>query len=730
MANPHALAAQARAAEQRGESEEAVRLFVQAGELEEAARVLVARSDFSRAGRLLFRAAGLPLERLSEASAEQRKLVVKAGICLAKAGETTHAVALFVAAGDAQRAIDALTRAGDVVGAAKLRAQLGAPTSESRVGAVTGQVGAAKYTEGRRLEERGDREAALSQYIQGRAFQDAGRVARALGKTQQAGELFEEGGYFYEAAVCFHDVRDLRRCMDALVRVSKEHPRYRSSCLKAIEIGGQFGELSFELDQFVSRFVASGPEDPQEIDAFFVLGRLYEKLGFPDNAAECYRKIAEKQPGHVAVKRLNELTSAARGSNMVYERILREDGAFHGDARRGQKAEPVSTTFAVPAELPDLPELPDLRRPRQPTPEPTHKARPAATLLGSAGTMQSSQPSRAPQPTPPAVRERQPSEPRAPEPARGRPAAQAATMVEPAGPEALKTEPNKPEAAALELREGVLIAERYRLERQLGQGGTAIVFRATDLELEEEVAIKIFTMPVEDPDLVRRFKQELSVARKLSHPNIVRLHDIGAHRGFRFLTMEVLQGEDLASLISKGPVAMDAALDYLVQAASGLALAHAHGVVHRDIKPENFFVTTQGVLKVMDFGIAKKESAQKRTQAGFIAGTPPYMSPEQINGFADVTPLADIYSLGIVAYELFAGVLPFVHEELMPLLVMHMTVDPAPPLRHNPRLPPPLNDLILRLLEKEPERRVPSMAELGAQLSQLRPLVALATYAG
>jgi eukaryotic-like serine/threonine-protein kinase len=729
MPTPQALATQARAAEQRGESEEAVRLFVQAGELEEAARVLVARSDFSRAGRLLFRAVGLPLERLPEASAEQRKLAVKAGICLAKAGETSHAVALFVGAGDSQRAIDTLTRAGDQAGAAKLRTQLGGPSTESRVGAVSGQVGAAKYAEGRRLEERGDREGALAQYVQGRAFQDAGRVARALGKTQQAGELFEEGGYFYEAAVCFHDVRDLRRCLDALVRVARDHPRYRASCLKAIEIGGQFGELSFELDQFVSRFVSSGPEDPQEIDAFYVLGRLYEKLGFPDNASECYRKIAEKQPGHVAVKRLNELSSAARGSNMVYERILREDGAFHGDPRRARlAADPVSTTFAVPAELPELPELPDPRRPRQPTPEPAHKPRPASTLLAAAPP-QAAQPARAPQPTPPATRERQGSEPTLVEPSREEPASPGAASAGPA-PSEPKLEPGKPELAPLELREGMVIAERYKLDRQLGQGGTAIVFRATDLELEEEVAIKIFTMPVEDPDLVRRFKQELSVARKLSHPNIVRLHDIGAHRGFRFLTMEVLQGEDLASVIGRGPVPMDAALDYLVQAASGLSLAHSHGVVHRDIKPENFFVTSQGVLKVMDFGIAKKSSAQKRTQAGFIAGTPPYMSPEQINGFADVTALADIYSLGIVAYELFAGVLPFVHEELMPLLVMHMTADPVPPVRHNPRLPAPLNDLILRLLEKEPGRRVQSMAELGAQLGELRPQVVRAMRAG
>jgi eukaryotic-like serine/threonine-protein kinase len=278
-------------------------------------------------------------------------------------------------------------------------------------------------------------------------------------------------------------------------------------------------------------------------------------------------------------------------------------------------------------------------------------------------------------------------------------------------------------AAPFELVEGALVAERYLLEQKLGEGGTAVVFRAADLELEEEVAIKIFSNTLDDPDMVRRFKQELSVTRRLSHPNVVRLHDIGMDRGHRFLTMEVLKGHDLATRLASGPMPLPEALDLLLQATSGLALAHSHGVIHRDIKPENFFITVQGVLKVMDFGLAKKATAQKRTQAGFIAGTPPYMSPEQINGFADVTALADIYSLGIVAYEMCAGVLPFQHEELMPLLVMHMTETPASPIGYNADIPRELAVLILKLLEKEPRNRVQSMNELGEQLARLRKLV-------
>ncbi|HEX6241399.1 MAG TPA: serine/threonine-protein kinase, partial [Polyangiales bacterium] len=518
------------------------------------------------------------------------------------------------------------------------------------------------------------------------------------------GELFEEGGFFYEAAVCFHDSGDVRRCFAMIVRVPREHARYRASCVKAIALAAQFGELGFELDQLVSRFVGTGPQSNDEIEAFFTLGRLYQKVGFPDNARECFRKIVEKQPGHAAASLLRDLDEATRGSNLVYDRIMREDSAFRGETTSRHRAfleQPVSSSFAVRAELAELPELPELKRPG-------HAPRaPAAT------------PPAAPAAQPPAARAAVPTPPaRSAETqvTAGRPSSRP-----PSGAPTALEAPSVP--AALNLVAGSVIAERYRLERQLGQGGTAVVFLATDLELEEEVAIKIFTLAVDDPDVVRRFKQELSVARKLSHPNIVRLHDIGAHRGFRFLTMEVLAGEDLASLLAKGLLPPRRALDYLTQAASGLAVAHAAGIVHRDIKPENFFVTKQGVLKVMDFGIAKKQSAQKRTQAGFVAGTPPYMSPEQINGFADVTSLADMYSLGIVAYELFTGVLPFQHEELMPLLVMHLTQAPEPPLAHNPKLPPQLNTLILRLLAKAPSDRVQSMDELIEQLSHIRALL-------
>jgi serine/threonine-protein kinase len=157
-----------------------------------------------------------------------------------------------------------------------------------------------------------------------------------------------------------------------------------------------------------------------------------------------------------------------------------------------------------------------------------------------------------------------------------------------------------------------------------------------------------------------------------------------------------------------------------MQACHGLQAAHDAGVIHRDVKPDNFFVTEDGVLKVMDFGIAKQHETPGVTVAGSIAGTPLYMSPEQIGNFSSVTPLTDIYALGVCAYEMFTGQVPFFHAELVPLLMMHVNTQPAPPRERNPNLPAALDALILRLLAKDPARRYQSCRELAQELVAIR----------
>jgi serine/threonine-protein kinase len=247
----------------------------------------------------------------------------------------------------------------------------------------------------------------------------------------------------------------------------------------------------------------------------------------------------------------------------------------------------------------------------------------------------------------------------------------------------------------------------------------ASVFRAFDLELEESVALKVFDVAQSSGVLVARFKQELKLSRQLIHPNIIRLYDIGAHQGHRYISMELLVGKSLKEQMRQ-PIEFRTALGYLMQACHGLQAAHDAGVVHRDVKPDNFFVTEDGVLKVMDFGIAKQYETPGVTVAGSIAGTPLYMSPEQIGNFSSVTRLTDIYALGVCAYEMFTGQVPFFHADLVPLLMMHVNNPPVPPRQHNPRLPAELDGVILRLLAKDPARRYQSCRELAEELGKIR----------
>ncbi len=266
---------------------------------------------------------------------------------------------------------------------------------------------------------------------------------------------------------------------------------------------------------------------------------------------------------------------------------------------------------------------------------------------------------------------------------------------------------------------GMIIADRYRLEQKLGQGGMAVVYQAADLELGESIAIKVFTQVVEDEQMITRFKQELSLSRQLSHPNIVRLYDIGSHQGMRFITMELLVGTDLRGRMRKA-MGFVTALDYLLQACAGLQVAHDRGVIHRDIKPENFFVTLDEKIKIMDFGIAKRQATPGLTIAGMIAGTPEYMSPEQATNFANVTGSTDIYALGVIAYEFFTGSVPFTHPEIFPLLMKHVNDTPDAPRARNPQVPADLEAIILRCLEKQPAARFKSCSDLGRALLDVR----------
>ncbi|MBX7184913.1 MAG: serine/threonine protein kinase [Vicinamibacteria bacterium] len=269
---------------------------------------------------------------------------------------------------------------------------------------------------------------------------------------------------------------------------------------------------------------------------------------------------------------------------------------------------------------------------------------------------------------------------------------------------------------------GTLVEGRYKLVARIGRGGTSAIFKALDTVLGDHIALKAFLQPVPDENADRRIRRELRMARELTHQNIVRVHELGSQQGFRYITMELLEGVDLRDKMVAG-LTMAKALDYLIQVCDGLSAAHAKGIVHRDIKPENCFVTNSEVVKILDFGIAKVVAAPGATQSGAILGTPAYISPEQINDYSGVTHKADIYSLGMVAYEVFAHRTPFGLPDLMSLIRMQLDEIPPSPREFNPAIPESLARIILRTLEKKPELRHENCEELKMELIGVRPLL-------
>jgi CheY-like chemotaxis protein/tRNA A-37 threonylcarbamoyl transferase component Bud32 len=271
------------------------------------------------------------------------------------------------------------------------------------------------------------------------------------------------------------------------------------------------------------------------------------------------------------------------------------------------------------------------------------------------------------------------------------------------------------------LRSGETFAQRYEIIAVLGRGGMGTVYRAKDRELEEEVAVKTLRPEfVADKTLLARFKDEIRLARRLTDANIVRTHDFGEWSGVCFLTMECVQGITIRELIdTRGRLGVSATLAIAAQLAHSLAVAHEHGVIHRDIKPQNLLVDEAGVLKVMDFGVARlAERSTANTEAGLVLGTPAYMPPEQLLG-ETVEARSDLYAAGVVLYECLTGKLPFEAGSVISLVAKLLKEDARPPQEVNPEIPPALSALVLQLLAKRPEDRVQTAVDLGTQLAAL-----------
>src|ERR687888_1836967 len=246
---------------------------------------------------------------------------------------------------------------------------------------------------------------------------------------------------------------------------------------------------------------------------------------------------------------------------------------------------------------------------------------------------------------------------------------------------------------------------RYKIVRKLGSGGMANVYLAEDQELGRRVAIKILNdRHAGDEQFVERFRREAKNAAGLSHPNIVSIYDRGEAEGTYYIAMEYLDGRSLKELIlSRGPAPVHVTIDYTRQILAALRFAHRHGIVHRDIKPHNVLVDAEGRLKVTDFGIARSGPSQM-TEVGSIIGTAQYLSPEQARG-AGVDHTSDIYSVGIVLYEMLTGTVPFTGETPLEIAMKHLSSVPQPPSEIRPEIPRDLDLIVIRALAKDPRDR-------------------------
>lgn len=739
----------ARAFESEGLRIEAADAYGQAGLWGEAGRVLLEDRRYREAGDAwmhLLPAAPTPVTALPS---EARRAAIQAALAYARAGEVPLAVGILLNVGDRERAADILNRnqrRDDAV-----RVLRGEPFAENPfapgVLSRSPRAAAARPTdEGLERAERlltlGRFADALAELMKIRpedpryvpavhkavaALTEPGQIDFAVdrwlspflrrpkhGRSDLA-VLYALGGFYDEIDF----VEGAEMAWKAICAVD---PEYRDAGMRLRELGRRQRadlqavdrivreEESFRNADAPRRRTVAGEPEPVSLPSLPHVGGAVDQRGGraappgtrpigPHDPTRGPREALDFQPmvgGSTGAPATGRAATGAFG----FGEEVRGTGLLGGGGRAGKAQEPPGfdpfDPFAAPA------------------PGPTQRI-----------------PARDPEPVyglPPRPPPRR-SEPAAPMPP---PPSQAARSVDPPGrvrapARALDTlddprprKPPGPESSGY--FDGAVLSERYLIEKKLGEGGMAMVFRVRDLVLEETVALKLFRKATQDPTGAERFKQEMKICRRLNHPNIVRTFEFGVWQDAYFLTMEYLDGRDLDALIGKKSQGLPVrqGVDLLRQACDGLQAAHDEGIAHRDVKPQNMFVVGDK-LKVMDFGIAKAmDAGVSQTAAGMVVGTPAYLSPERLEGKAGDGISSDLYALGIVMFQVLTGVLPFRGPDIPAMFMQHMGERPEPPSKRNAQVPKGLERICLRLLEKKPRDRYGSAREVREELDALR----------
>jgi len=265
--------------------------------------------------------------------------------------------------------------------------------------------------------------------------------------------------------------------------------------------------------------------------------------------------------------------------------------------------------------------------------------------------------------------------------------------------------------------EGDVLGGRYEIQKLLGMGGMGAVYKARDMEVERVVGLKVIRPDLAgNPAILARFKQELVLARQVTHKNIVRIYDLNEADGVKFITMEFIEGEDLRTILTrKGKLTPEEAVDIILQVCAGLEAAHSEGVIHRDLKPGNIMRDAAGRVVIMDFGLARSLQGDGMTQTGMMIGTMEYMSPEQAMG-KELDARSDEFAVGLILYELLTGFMPYQADSAIASLVKRTQERVRPLVEVDSSIPAELNDIVCRCLERDPQERFGSVKQLAEAL--------------